>query len=230
DNLIVKDLEEKANGTTGISDEELMQRKNDHLFYNPITLDNTPVQVIDNLITPNSDSRLKKNVMDVDLIKPGLITMNDVVDKSSSKWKLGFHVTAGSSKTGSKVLPGLQEGGLSMDLSNAPNAGGLFYGGPIFTRPPQKSKTGVSVEAGIILQKQFTERSSMMVGLQYFYANDQLLAGTQYRNSNQLNFSGSSSLGRYYSGNNAWYTNHYHFIELPVQYGYLLNKKSNLPV
>src|SRR5690606_24234554 len=56
------------------------------------------------------------------------------------------------------------------------------------------------------------------------------LAGTQYGTSNQLQFASSTLERRYYTGNDDWYTNHYHFIELPVQYGYLLNKKSNLPV
>src|SRR5690606_19342630 len=222
DELIANNLHEETNVSASNNDEALTQIKDDQNFIKPIILDNNPVQFLDNSLTQNTESRLREKVFNVDLKNSELILKNAVVKNSSSKWKLGFHVTAGSSKTASKALPGIQSEMKMEDISNAPNAGGSLYGGPVYIRPPQKAEAGVSIEAGVVLQKQFTTRSSVMVGLQYFYASDQLLAGTQYNNSNQLQFASSSSTRRYYSGNDAWYTNQYHFIEMPIQYGYLL--------
>lgn len=146
-----------------------------------------------------------------------------------SKWSWGIHVAAGISRSGSKTLPGFTSA--LMDFNATPNAGG-----PLFAYASKSSQTGTSIEAGLILKRQFTPRSSITSGLQYFYASDRIMAGSRYDstirvqnpNAGSVNF--DNTVNSYYRGNDQWYNNHYHFIELPLHYQFLLNKKSKIPI
>lgn len=146
-----------------------------------------------------------------------------------SKWIWGLHVAVGASRSGSKTLPGI--GSSVMDYNTAPNAGG-----PLFASPAKSSNTGAAFEAGFVLKKQLTPRSNIVTGLQYHYASDRIMAGSRYDSTIRLQNSSSGSgsfdntINNYYRGNDQWYNNQYHFIELPVQYQFLLIKKSKLPV
>ena len=173
----------------------------------------------------------KQNEIISDSIPPIKDTAKVVLveKEQSSKWIWGIHAAVGVSKSGSKTLPGFTPA--LMDYNSSPNAGG-----PIFASPSKSSKTGPAFTAGFILKRQLTQRSSIATGLQYFYASDRILAGSRYdstiqvqnRNTNSLAF--SNTVNSYYRGNDHWYNNQYHFIELPLQYHYLLNKKSKMPV
>ncbi|MBA2498355.1 MAG: hypothetical protein H0V30_01370 [Chitinophagaceae bacterium] len=142
-------------------------------------------------------------------------------EKKSGKWNFGFHFAAGLSKTGNRIIP-VNE---AMDYNSSPG-----QGSPILISLPKQSRAGFSFETGFVLQKQLTPRSSILTGLQYCYSSDRLLAGRRYDSTLRLQNSFSSAVNNYYRGNDQWYTNRYHFLELPIHFQYQLNKNSKVPV
>ena len=153
-----------------------------------------------------------------------------LIDKNHrSDWVWGIHVAGGASRAGNNTLPGLSP--VAMDFGASPGTGGS-----LFTAPAKSAESGKAFTAGFILKRKFTPRSTITTGLQYFYGSDRLMAGSRYdstirvenRSAGNVNF--SNTVNNYYRGNDQWYKNHYHFIELPLQYQYLLNKHSKTPV
>ena len=192
-------------------------------------IQNSPAEILQDSIINISDQKLNEKVTDSVMQLKDTAKVVQILKDQHSKWVWGIHVAVGVSKSGSKTLPGFAP--VAMDYSSSPTTGG-----PLFASPSKSSQTSTAMEAGFILKRQLTQRSSITTGLQYFYASDRIMAGSRYdstiqiqnRNSNSLAF--SNTVNSYYRGNDHWYNNHYHFIELPLNYQYLLNKKSKMPV
>ncbi len=226
----------------GILDSGQIQSKTGHHTNEKILVESAVDQKTQLNINQNSDA---DNLLDSVLLNPDMKQNEIIPDSIASikdtskvvliekekrpKWVWGIHVAVGASKPGSKTVPGFAP--VAMDYNSSPNAGG-----PLFASPSKSSQTGTAIEAGLILKKQLTLRSSIATGLQYFYASDRILAGSRYdstirvQNSNSGSGSFNNTVRSYYRGNDQWYKNHYHYIELPLQYHYLLNKKSKIPV
>lgn len=132
--------------------------------------------------------------------------------------------TTGISKTGSGHFTNVfsEEKAAANPL---PNTGGT--GVPTVV---QKPKNGTSFSVGIAAQKSLSPRSTILAGIQYLYASDQIRAGIYRDTVLPLQNSFSNRLNGYYAGNSRWYTNRYHFIELPVYYQYTAARYRKVPV
>lgn len=113
---------------------------------------------------------------------------------------------------------------------NSPGNSGNFYTPPV---SPSSTKAGPAFKLGIVAQKQIAKRSSVSAGLQYAYFNTRMKVGSYRDTSVVLSNSVSQSLrlNAVYRGvHQKDYTNHYHFIQLPIQYHLQLNKGKKLPI
>ena len=146
-------------------------------------------------------------------------------DSSGKKWKWGLHITPGISS--------LSDHGLSFPQNNSDrlmfsNSVGSGSGLPPARQKPSDTKPGFAFQVGAFVQRQLSSRTSLSLGLQYGYYSNVLRIGNR-RDSllSVLDFSG----GQIYNagGDTIKYTNHYHFIELPLSFQWQLNKNKVKP-
>ncbi len=154
---------------------------------------------------------------------------------SSIKWGIDFSV--GSSKIGDNafsisIFESIFENKSMADVMyNTPgnNAGGQAR---IIT-PPSDVKRGTAFKAGIVAEKNISKKSSLSAGLSYAYYSNNIKAGVYRDTSFVLRNMASQavSLNAYYRGpQQEDYTNHYHFIQLPIYYQLQLNKGVKTPL
>jgi len=143
--------------------------------------------------------------------------------KNQSKWKWGVNISFGASTITQDAFsfkgtfysdalaysaPGNAAGG--------PTSGG-FYG-------PSGSKAAFAFKAGVHRKKEISSRSSVSAGLMYAYLADEIKVGQ----SALYTQSSSASRSAYYTGApQNTYTEHFHFIELPLTYDWRMTKNSN---
>ena len=152
-------------------------------------------------------------------------------DSSEKKWKWGLHITPGVSS--------LNDHGLALSsqtsadrLYQTPASGGSAA--PPVTQKPSDVKAGFSFQAGVFAQRQLSNRTSFSVGLQYGYYSTVLRIGNR-RDSLITNSAFANALDEKASfvynagGDTVKYTNHYHFIELPLLFHWQLNKNKAKP-
>lgn len=120
-------------------------------------------------------------------------------------WRLGFTFTPGISMTGTGFL-NLNSGSQSSALDFLASSSMGNAGQPsLFRAPVLKNSFGFTT--GIDIRKQFSAKDGFSVGLQYKYAGIISLVGDKI------------SAGRYNALNSETrYQNHFHFVELPIQY------------
>ena len=153
-------------------------------------------------------------------------------DSSAKKWKWGVHVTPGISS--------LNDNGISFGGSKSADA--FAYQNPVGSgtaspppvqQKPSDIKAGFAFQIGAFAQRQLSPRTSLSLGVQYGYYSNVLhignrrnsLTGNQFlsafnRNANQVYNAGGDTMK---------YTNHYHFIELPILFQWQLNKNKAKP-
>ncbi|WP_276500601.1 outer membrane beta-barrel protein [Terrimonas pollutisoli] len=178
----------------------------------------------------------------------------DSVRKDSSLAKLDEKkteqaVTKTTQKMNAKIRWGFDFGvGLSgmrdnaFLFSNGQKSMDRFYSSPInsgsggvYTPPvsPSSTKAGPAFKLGIVAQKEITKRSSVSAGLQYAYLNTRMKVGSYWNTSVVVSNAVTQSLrldAVYRAAPQKDYTNHYHLIQLPVQYHLQLNKGKKLPL
>jgi len=144
-------------------------------------------------------------------------------DSSGKKWKWGLHITPGISS--------LSDHGLSFPQNGSDRvyfATGSSSAAPQARQKRSDVKAGFAFQAGAFAQRQLSSRISLSMGLQYGYYSNVLRIGNR-RDSllNVIDFSG----GQIYNagGDTIKYTNHYHFIELPLNFQWQLNKNKTKP-
>ena len=152
-------------------------------------------------------------------------------DSSEKKWKWGLHISPGISS--------LSDHGLSLGTQNSAdrlsyNSVGSGSAMPPVRQKPSDVKSGFAFQAGAFVQRQLSPRTSLSFGLQYgYYSNvlhignrrDSLIGNSQFyavldRNANQVYNAGGDTIK---------YTNQYHFIELPLNFQWQLNKNKTKP-
>ena len=97
----------------------------------------------------------------------------------------------------------------------------------IILLPPFAGLRGFAFKAGIVGEKSISKRSSVAAGLGYAYYSNNIVTGAHKDSSFVLRTmtAQSVSLDSYYQGSQVMeYTNHYHFIQLPIYYQLQLNK------
>jgi hypothetical protein len=143
--------------------------------------------------------------------------------RNQAKWEWGINISLGASTITQDAFsfkgtsysdalaysaPGTVSGGGSTS--------GVFYG-------PSGNKAAFAFKAGFQIKNEISERGSMSVGLRYAYLADKIKVG---QSGAYTQFSGSRS--SYYAATpQNTYTEHFHFIELPLSYDWRMTKNSN---
>ncbi len=156
-----------------------------------------------------------------------------VKTKMSSKLRWGFDLAVGFS--GMRDNAFLFSNGQKSMMDRVYNSPGNSSSGGFYTPPvsPSSTKAGPAFKLGIVAQKEITKRSSVSAGLQYAYLNTRMKIGSYWNTSVVVSNAVSQSLrldAVYRAAPQKNYTNHYHFIQLPIQYHLQLNKGKKLPL
>jgi len=166
----------------------------------------------------------------------------------SGRWQWGVQADAGFTGITQKGLFGGLFNFLSSnsavekvaDLSSSPNfyssSNGLSMAAPQFPRPVNRASEinmGPSFGIGGFVQRTFSKRFSLSVGLQYAYLTTRTVVGSKVDSFRAVNRQPSTVqlVNSYYDANNTEnYSNKYHFIEIPVTLHTQLNKSKRLPL
>ena len=152
-------------------------------------------------------------------------------DSSRKKWKWGLHLTPGISSLNNSLSLGQAK---SADYLSFPNSASGGSASPPARQQPSDVKAGFAFQAGAFVQKQLSTRTGFSLGLQYGYYShvigignrrDSLLGNSQYLNALDANDDHIYNAG----GDTEKFTNRYHFIELPLQFQWQLNKNKTKP-
>jgi hypothetical protein len=148
--------------------------------------------------------------------------------KSENKIKWGFHFSAGISGANNHLFSFPQD--KSADIVAGQNS---RPGGSLFpTSFSNNIKAGAGYQAGIVAQKKLSKHGSLSAGLQYDYFSNHLVASSSDSSIRiSYDYSATPTVNSSYQNTTRYeYTNHYHFISLPVSYHYYLNPGKNLPL
>jgi len=148
---------------------------------------------------------------------------------SKVKWGIDFYAGASFVQTGMWAWEGAPQLG-PMSAIRIPFSPGLA------ANPRSEVKPGFSFRIGVSGEWKISDRSSFSSGLLYDYASDNIKVGsatdtTLPRLSSPNATSSFNSVGSYtiYQGAATEdHTNSFHYISLPLEYHYLLNKKIKL--
>ena len=153
--------------------------------------------------------------------------------KKKIRW--GLDLSVGMSQINNKALSfsGVSQRADAL-YSNVPNAGVSS------TRGGSETLRGIAFKVGIVGELSITKKSSVTAGLGYAYYSNEIKTGAHKDSSFVLNTMTAQAinLDSYYQGsqvNNQGsqvidYTNHYHFVQLPIGYQLQLNKGVKVPI
>lgn len=147
---------------------------------------------------------------------------------SEKKWKWGLHITPGISSLSDHGLSFQQN---TADRNYAVSTPGSGSAAPPGSQKPSDVKAGFAFQAGAFAQRQLSSRTSLSLGLQYGYYSNILHIGNR-RDTFTLRFlSANQNANSVYNagGDTIKYTNHYHFLELPLSFRWQLNKNKAKP-
>ena len=144
--------------------------------------------------------------------------------KNQNKWNWGINISLGSSTITQDAFS--LKGTSSSDVYAMSVPGGATGGGPtsgVFYGP-SGNNAAFAFKAGFQMKNEISHRSSMSVGLMYAYLADKIKVGQ----SGGYNQSSNSSRAAYYAATpQNTYTEHFHFIELPLSYDWRVTRNSN---
>lgn len=159
--------------------------------------------------------------------KPDIITYDKkklTQEQKFKKWKWGFNVSFGVSTITQDPFSFKGTSYVYANTYNAPGTSsggaGVFYG-PSSNQPAFAFKTGVTLKRGI------SARSSMSAGLSYAYLADKIKIGINPNSSQSSSPSSALQTAYYPAAPRYTYTDHFHFIELPLIYDWRMTKNSN---
>ena len=102
---------------------------------------------------------------------------------------------------------------------------------PVRYYPPSQIKPGFSFDAGFLAERVLSNKFSLRGGLRYHYFSNTIETGahsdstvTVYTNSTTTYVTN----GYYSNGNAKFYTNQYHFIEVPISVQYRIMQKGKI--
>lgn len=157
----------------------------------------------------------------------------------NKKWNFGFSGYSGISDNVSNLLESQNKSLLdSYSPISSGNTGYLNSN----VNAVSNFKRGFSFGLGIFLKKQFTKRISLSAGIDYHLYNVKSAVGS--RVNQQVSFydsylQNSTSVDGYFTigdssnytfTNSENYSNNYHFVQLPVNFGYQINKNQEKPI
>jgi len=194
--------------------------KNPSLNNGPLTRSdgqNKIADPLDSKIIGANDSAIRK-------APEKLISVTKPQMKNQNKWKWGIDISLGASTItqdafsfkGASYSDATAYSAPSSANSGGPTSG-AFYG-------PSGNNAAFAFKAGFQIKNEISARSSVRAGLMYVYLADKIKVG-QSGSSNQS--SGSSQSAYYAATPQNTYTEHFHFIELPLSYDWRMPRNSN---
>ncbi|HEX6848590.1 MAG TPA: outer membrane beta-barrel protein, partial [Chitinophagaceae bacterium] len=183
-------------------------------------------------VEPEKKSSEKKDT--ILRVEPAKEPAKPIVKQESSekKWKWGLHITPGVAALNSDGLPISSQSSSSRfaDMNNVSSGAGM----PPARQKPADPKPGFGFQAGAFVQRQLSSRTSLSFGLQYGYYSNVLHIGTRRDsliNNNRFASALDAGANSVYNagGETIKYTNQYHFIELPLNFQWQLNKNKTKP-
>lgn len=219
----------KTNDSVGLKDNELLiQEEINQGDTTPVEnrIDSNYTEVIkqkkDSIET--RDTVLKIKAKD----SAAAIVQKNLPDK---KWKWGLHITPGiSSLSGHGLSFGSQTLADAFNYQS-PVTGGAT-GAPRVIQKPSEPRSGFAFQVGGAANRQLSSRAGFSLGLQYGYYSNHIGIGNKRNVAGRFNQSGNMSNDNYVynaGGDTVKYTNQYHFIELPVNFQWQLNKNKAKP-
>jgi hypothetical protein len=144
-------------------------------------------------------------------------------DQKSMKLKWGVNFSAGASSLRENRL---SLGNSSQDKSYSATPPGNVVGGPAAMTFSTEKKPGFAFKMGVIIEKNFSLRSSLSSGLNYVYFSDKIKVGV--RQNGTLPLAGAYNVVSYYAGSpQKDFGEHFHFLELPILYGWKITRNAN---
>jgi hypothetical protein len=172
-----------------------------------------------------------------DSIKSGdmLPSANKEIQLAKRKYRIkwGIDFSAGVTSNQSQLFSLTK----SADRLYANSSPAATSSGAPFVVPagPSSIEPGPAFDLGVTAELQFSPRSRISAGLQYAYASNRIMKGgvvyTLLPVQNASNYAPTRAVDQVYHGspqNN--YTNSYHFISLPVEYHWQINKSKKLRI
>ncbi|MEJ0080286.1 MAG: hypothetical protein WDM78_04850 [Puia sp.] len=151
-------------------------------------------------------------------------------ETKKSPWSVGFVGGAGFSNINQSLFTSQNQAGLSYSAYYPANSVSS-PAAPI--NMPSETSGGFSFSAGVLVKRNLSKRVFGSAGLVYHYYSTGMHTGTAV-DSTRTVYSGyaqTASVNSYYlNGDGKKYTNQYHFIELPVNLGFQINKSLKNPI
>jgi hypothetical protein len=137
-------------------------------------------------------------------------------------WYWGIGIATGISNTYEEFLNNSSTG--------APN---YIYNpsAPVRYYSPSKIKPGFSIDAGLFAERVLCSRFSLKGGLRYHYFSNTIETGAHSDSAVTVYTYSTTTFvtnGYYSNGNEKFYTNQYHFIEVPVSLQYRIMQKGKI--
>jgi len=175
-----------------------------------------------------------------DLIKTGnKETKKETVGKKTvtrPKIKWGIDLSTGITSSQTSLFS-LNKSYNAVNVAyNSPAAAVGSYPGRSLTLPPSSAKAGPAFRVGVFGEFQLSKRSCISLGLQYAYASNRIKTGTAIANdtvllSPSINNFVPGIVDQVYRGpQQNSYINSYHFVSMPIEYHWQINKSKKLPV
>lgn len=199
-------------------------------------------------------SDITSSITDHDLLKDSISAVNDHKDMpenlrtppvtvSHRRIQWGIEVGVGAGNRVDKVLPSLFPTEKMLEVSNLP-AYGAINGGIPAPRPlllPSESKTSVGFKIGVQARVPVTRKINLLAGLRYSYRSDRITVGGLLDSSivappgiiitnNPIGMANRAYQYQYQGPPHQTVTNSYHFIQIPVQWQFQLNKGRVMPI
>ena len=149
---------------------------------------------------------------------------------NKSPWSVGFTGSLGVSEINQSLFKSLDPSNLSYAAypSNRPATGP-----PAVINTPSETRAGFSFAIGMSVKRNLSKRIWVSAGLGYHYYSTTIHTGISVDSTLIVYsaFAQASSVNSFYrNGEGKEFTNQYHFIELPVNLGFQLNKSQKNPV
>jgi hypothetical protein len=173
------------------------------------------------------DSVMKKTEKDKPDTALAIVDRSKDHNKKTSRLKWGLTISAGSSSISGDRFS--FRNAYSEDKNFSYNPGGspgTSGAGSASFYPPYKNRPGFAFRTGAIASQQFSKRSHFMIGVNYVYLSDQVKIGIHQ--ASVLQVRNSVSISSYYGGApQKYFTDRFHFLELPIIYDWRMTRNAN---
>ena len=153
-------------------------------------------------------------------------------EMKQNPWSIGFTGSLGISNINQSLFHSLNPSNFSY-TANYPSTS--VSGPSAALNTPSDIRAGFSFAVGVSVNRKLSKRISGSAGLGYHYYSSTIQTGTAIPADSALTFYSryavSTSVNSFYrNGQGKEFTNQYHFIELPVNLSFQLNKSRKNPV